>query len=55
MSGGLDIFALTEDDVTKMLSAGVHLGDANINYQMSSYVYKVRSDGEICNFYYLIN
>ncbi|XP_003382764.1 PREDICTED: 40S ribosomal protein SA-like [Amphimedon queenslandica] len=45
MSGGLDIFALTEDDVTKMLSAGVHLGDANINYQMSSYVYKVRSDG----------
>ena len=46
MSGGLDIFALTEDDVTKMLSAGVHLGDANINHQMNSYVYKVRSDGE---------
>lgn len=43
------MFSLTQDDITKMLSAGVHLGDSNINYQMEQYVYKVRADGEYCN------
>lgn len=46
MSGGFDILAMKEDDVTKMLSAGVHLGDSNVNFQMEQYIYKVRSDGE---------
>lgn len=46
MSGGLDVLAMKEDDVTKMISAGVHLGDSNINFQMKEYVYKVRADGE---------
>lgn len=46
MSGGFDILALKEDDVTKMLSAGVHLGDSNVNYQMEQYVFKVRVDGK---------
>lgn len=45
MSGGLDILAMKEDDVTKMLAAGVHLGDSNVNYQMEQYIYKVRNDG----------
>ena len=46
MSGGFDILAMKEDDVTKMLSAGVHLGDSNVNFQMEQYIYKVRSDGK---------
>ncbi len=45
MSGGLEILAMKEDDVTKMLAAGVHLGDSNVNYQMEQYIYSVRSDG----------
>lgn len=45
MSGGLDILALKEDDVTKMIAAGVHLGDSNVHFQMEEYVYKVRADG----------
>ncbi len=46
MSGGLDILAMKEDDVTKMLAAGVHLGDSNVNHQMERYVYKVKTDGK---------
>ena len=46
MSGGLDILAMKEDDITKMLAAGVHLGDSNVNHQMERYVYKVRTDGK---------
>ena len=46
MSGGLDVLAMKEDDVTKMLAAGVHLGDSNVNYQMEQYIYSVRTDGE---------
>lgn len=45
MSGGLDVMAMKEDDVAKMLAAGIHLGDSNVNYQMQQYVYKVRPDG----------
>lgn len=47
MSGGNDVLSMKEDDVTKMLSASVHLGDSNVNYQMEQYVYKVRTDGEL--------
>ncbi|CAD7091170.1 unnamed protein product [Hermetia illucens] len=45
MSGGLDILALKDDDVTKMLVATTHLGSENVNFQMEQYVYKRRPDG----------
>ncbi|XP_015590832.1 40S ribosomal protein SA [Cephus cinctus] len=45
MSGGLDVLALKEDDVTKMLAACTHLGSENVNFQMEQYVYKRRVDG----------
>ena len=45
MSGGLDVLQMKEDDVTKMLAAGTHLGDSNVDYQMAQYVFKVKSDG----------
>jgi len=45
MSGGLDVLSLKEDDVTKMLCAGTHIGTENVDYQMEQYVYKRRSDG----------
>jgi len=45
MSGGLDILALKQEDVTKMLTATTHLGSDNVNFQMEQYVYKRRSDG----------
>ena len=47
MSGGYDVLAMKEDDVTKMLAAGVHLGDSNVNFQMQQYVYKVRNNGRL--------
>jgi len=50
MSGGLDVLALKEDDVTKMLAAGTHLGAENVNFQMEQYVYKKRVDGnDLCH------
>ncbi|XP_014235064.1 40S ribosomal protein SA-like [Trichogramma pretiosum] len=45
MSGGYEILALKEEDVSKMLSASVHLGSQNINFQNKTYVYKRREDG----------
>lgn len=45
MSGGLDIMALKEDDITKMLVATTHLGSENVNFQMEQYVFKRRADG----------
>lgn len=45
MSGELDILALKEDDVTKMLVATTHIGSENVNFQMEQYVYKRRHDG----------
>lgn len=35
MSGGLDVLALREDDVTKMLAATTHLGSENVNFQVN--------------------
>lgn len=46
MSGGLEVLAMKEDDVKKMLAAGTHLGDPNVHFQMASYVYKTKSDGQ---------
>jgi small subunit ribosomal protein SAe len=45
MSGGLSILSPTEDDITKMLMAKVHLGEKNVDFQMEQYVFKRRADG----------
>jgi small subunit ribosomal protein SAe len=45
MSGGLDVLALKEDDVSKFLACGTHLGTQNVNFQMEHYVYKRKNDG----------
>lgn len=45
MSGGLDILALKEEDVTKMLAATTHVGADKVNFQMEQYVFKRRPDG----------
>jgi len=45
MSGGLEVLSLREDDVTKMLAAGSHLGTTNVDFQMEQYIYKRRPDG----------
>jgi len=45
MSGGLDALALREDDVTKFLACGAHLGSTNMDFQMLQYVYKRKPDG----------
>ncbi|XP_077980546.1 small ribosomal subunit protein uS2-like [Glandiceps talaboti] len=45
MSGGLDALALKEEDVTKLLAAGTHLGSTNVDFQMLQYAYKRKNDG----------
>jgi len=45
MSGGLSNLALREDDVTKFLACGAHLGSSNLDFQMEQYVYKRKPDG----------
>ena len=47
MSGGLDILSLKEDDVTKFLACGTHLGGNNCDYQMEQYAYKRKPDGKL--------
>jgi small subunit ribosomal protein SAe len=37
--------AMKEDDISKMLSAFVHLGTKNCDFQMTRYVWKRRNDG----------
>lgn len=50
MSGGIDVLALKEEDVTKMLAASSHIGTDNANFQMEQYIFKRRADGP-----YIIN
>eukprot|EP00123_Amoebidium_parasiticum_P018550 comp24235_c3_seq1/m.44792 comp24235_c3_seq1/g.44792 ORF comp24235_c3_seq1/g.44792 comp24235_c3_seq1/m.44792 type:complete len:295 (-) comp24235_c3_seq1:130-1014(-) len=45
MSGGIAILKPTEDDVSKMLMAKVHIGTKNVDFQMEQYVFKRRQDG----------
>lgn len=45
MSGALDVLALKDHDVTKMLAATTHLGSESVNFQMEQYVWKRRTDG----------
>jgi len=47
MSGGIDALQLKEEDVVKLLAAGVHLGASNVDFQMENYVYKRKPDGEM--------
>lgn len=45
MSEGIEALQLKEDDVTKFLASGTHLGAQNVDRHMESYVYKRKSDG----------
>jgi len=45
MSGGLDVLAVTEDDITKMLAATTHIGSDNSETTMEQYIFKKRTDG----------
>nr|A3RLT6.1 RecName: Full=Small ribosomal subunit protein uS2; AltName: Full=40S ribosomal protein SA [Pinctada fucata]ABO10190.1 67kD laminin receptor precursor [Pinctada fucata] len=45
MSGGLDVLALKEEDITKFLACSTHLGATNVDFQMEQYVYKRKPDG----------
>lgn len=45
MSGGLNVLAPSDDDISKMLMAKAHIGAKNVDYQMSQYMYKRRNDG----------
>lgn len=47
MSGGIEALQLKEEDVVKLLAAGVHLGSSNVDHQMLNYVYKRKPDGKI--------
>ncbi|TKR68251.1 hypothetical protein L596_024257 [Steinernema carpocapsae] len=45
MSGGNKNFALSEEDLMKLLACNVHVGSANVDYQQEQYVYARRQDG----------
>jgi len=45
MSGGLDVLAITEDDLTKMLAATTHIGSDNSETTMEQYIFKKKTDG----------
>lgn len=45
MSGGIEALQLKEEDVTKFLASGAHLGAQNVDKHMESYVYKRKTDG----------
>jgi len=45
MSGGVDVLALKEEDVTKFLACSTHLGTQNVDFQMTGYIYKRKPDG----------
>jgi len=45
MSGGLQPFALKEEDAMKLLACQVHIGASNADYQMEQYVWRRRVDG----------
>jgi len=45
MSEGIDALQLKEEDATKFLASGAHLGAQNVDRHMESYVWKRKSDG----------
>lgn len=36
----------SEDDISKLIAAGTHIGSRNVEKAMNPYVYKRRADGE---------
>ena len=54
MSGGLEVLALKEADVMKMLAASTHLGTQNADFQMLQYAYKRKKDGRCRGFHLLV-
>jgi ribosomal protein S2 len=47
MSAAKGVLSLQEEDLTKILVAGAHLGAQNMNYQMEQYVFKRRQNGKV--------
>jgi len=45
MSEGIEALQLKEEDVTKFLASGAHLGAQNVDKHMEPYVYKRKGDG----------
>lgn len=45
MSAGSSVLAIKQDDVTKFLACGTHIGTKSLDYQMQQYTYKRRADG----------
>jgi len=45
MSQGAKILQPTEEDITKLVMASVHVGTKNLNFQIKNYVYKRKADG----------
>jgi len=45
MSSGLAVLAPTEEDITKMLQAKVHVGDVNKVHKMKRYIHNTTTDG----------
>uniref|UniRef100_A0A0B6Y989 Small ribosomal subunit protein uS2 n=1 Tax=Arion vulgaris TaxID=1028688 RepID=A0A0B6Y989_9EUPU len=45
MSGGLEVLSMKEEDMLKLLAAGVHLGSTNVDHQMLQYIFKRKPDG----------
>ncbi|XP_072484086.1 small ribosomal subunit protein uS2-like, partial [Notamacropus eugenii] len=45
MSRALDVLQMKEEDVLKFLTAGTHLGNTNLDFQMEQYIYKRKSVG----------
>lgn len=41
-----NVLNLRMDDALKLLACNTHLGTQNVDFQMESYVYKRRPDGE---------
>lgn len=49
MSAAKGVLSLQEEDLTKILVAGAHLGSQNLDFQMEQYVFKRKNNG-VCLF-----
>ena len=45
MSEGIEALQLKEEDITKFLASGAHLGAQNVDSHCESYVFKRKADG----------
>jgi len=46
MSGSVDALQLRPDDVVKFIACQTHLGSSNVDFQMETYVWKRKPDGQ---------